>query len=161
MSISQCAACGAIVPQYDTVHTVSEGHGDRLLCTGCFNREMAHYTGLEDFGEVKFKPVHLTDANGIVHEFHFRSLLFGDKLSLEAFDSTSEEEPSGYRFQIIGDPLSDQFVLLGKLIEKMRRLLAIVHVRDGDLGLQIADETVGFVAIRRSGNLAQSKWLRG
>jgi hypothetical protein len=62
--------------------------------------------------------------------------------SLEAFDSTSEEEPSGYRFQIIGHPLSDQFVLLGKLIEKMRRLLAIVHVRDGDLGLQIADETV-------------------
>jgi len=82
MSISQCAACGAIVPQYDTVHTVSEGHGDRLLCTGCFNREMAHYPGLEDFGEVKFKPVHLTDANGTVHEFHFRSLLFGDKLSL-------------------------------------------------------------------------------
>src|SRR5260370_32498020 len=103
---------------------------------------MAHQTGLENFGEVKFEPVHLSDGNGTVHEFHFRSLLFGDKLSLEAFDSTSEEEPSGYRFQIIGDPLSDQFVLLGKLIEKIRRLLAVVHVRDSDLGLQIVDETV-------------------
>ena len=95
MSVSQCAACGAIVPHYDTVNTVSEGHGDRLLCTACFNREMAHHTGLDDFGEVKFKPVHLSDANGTVHEFHFRSLLFGDKLSLEAFDSKSEEEPPG------------------------------------------------------------------
>ena len=47
-----------------------------------------------------------------------------------------------YRFQIIGDPLSDQFVLLGKLIEKIRRLLAVVHIRDSDLGLQIVDETV-------------------
>ena len=103
---------------------------------------MAHHTGLDDFREVEFKPVHLPDANGTVHEFHFRSLLFGDKLSLEAFDSTSGEEPSGYRFQIVGDPLSDQFVLLGKLIEKMRRLLAIAHVRDSDLGLQIVDETV-------------------
>jgi hypothetical protein len=103
---------------------------------------MAHHTGLDNFGDVKFEPVHLSDANGTVHEFHFRSLLFGDKLSLEAFDSTSEEEPSGYRFQIIGDPRSDQFVLLGKLIEKMRRLLAVVHVRDSDLGLQIVDETV-------------------
>ena len=146
MSVSRCAACGAIVPHYDTVNTVSEGHGNRLLCTGCFNREMAHHNGLDDFGEVKFKPVHLTDANGTVHKFHFRSLLFGDKLSLEAFDSTSEEEPSGYRFQIIGDPLSDQFVLLGKLMEKMRRLLAVVHIRDSDLGLQIVDETERFHA---------------
>jgi hypothetical protein len=142
MSVNQCAACGAIVPQYDIVNAVSDGYDDRLLCTGCFNREMARRTGLDDFAEIRFKPVRLPDANGVVHEFHFRSLLFGDKLSLEAFDSTSEEEPSGYRFQIIGDPLSDQFVLLGKLIEKMRRLLAVVHVREGDLGLQIADETV-------------------
>jgi hypothetical protein len=142
MSTSQCAACGTIVPHYDTVHTVSEGHDDRLLCTACFNREMAHHTGLDDFCEVKFKPVHLTDANGIVREFHFRSLLFGDNLSLEAFDSASEEESSGYRFQIIGDPRSDQFVLLGKLIEKMRRLLTVVHITDSDLGLQMVDETV-------------------
>ncbi len=142
MSTSQCVACSANVPDYDTVNTVSEGHGDRLLCTACFNREMACYTGLGDFREVKFEPVHLSDANGTVHEFHFRSLLFGDKLSLEAFGSTSEEEPWGYRFQILGDPLSDQFVLLAKLIDKMRRLLAVVHLRDGDLGFQIADKTV-------------------
>jgi hypothetical protein len=47
MSLSQCAACGAIVPHYDTVNTVSEGYGDRLLCAGCFNREMAHQNGLD------------------------------------------------------------------------------------------------------------------
>ena len=54
----------------------------------------------------------------------------------------SEEGPTRYRVQILGDPLSDQFVVLGKLIEKTRRLLAVVHVGDGDLALQIADETV-------------------
>lgn len=114
----------------------------RLLCATCFNREMAQRTGLDDFSEVKFEPVRLTDANGIGHEFHFRSLLFGDKLSLEAFESMGEEEPSGFRFEIIGDPLSDQLTLLGELIEKMRRSLAIVHIKDSDLGLQIVDETV-------------------
>jgi hypothetical protein len=142
MFVSQCAACGAIVPQYDTVNTVSGGHGDRLLCTACFNREMAHHTGLDDFGEVKFKSVSLSDANDTVHEFHFQSLLLGEKLSLVAFDSASEEEPSGYCFQILGEPLSNQFVLLGKLIEKMRRMLPNTHVRDSDLGLQIVDKTV-------------------
>ena len=142
MSVSQCAACGAMVPQHNTIHTVSEGHRDRLLCTACFNLQMAHHMGLDDFGDVSFEPIQLSDGNGTVHEFHFRSLLLGGNLSIEAFDATSEEQPSGYRFQILGDPLSDQFVLLGKLIEKMRRLLAVVHVRDGDLGLQIVDETV-------------------
>jgi hypothetical protein len=142
MSINQCAACGAILSQYDTVHTASEEHGDRLLCTTCFNREMARYAGIDDFDAVKFEPVRLTDASGNVHDFHFRSLLLGDNLSLEAFDSASQEESSGYRFQILGDPLSDQFTLLGKLIEKMRRSLAVVHIRDSDLGLQIVDETV-------------------
>ncbi|OTP73785.1 hypothetical protein PAMC26510_18015 [Caballeronia sordidicola] len=43
---------------------------------------------------------------------------------------------------MLGDPLSDQFVLLGKLIEKMRRLLAVAHVRHGGLGLQIVNETI-------------------
>jgi hypothetical protein len=39
------------------------------------------------------------------------------------------------------DPLSDQFVLPGKLIEKMRRLLAVAHIRASDLGLQIVEQT--------------------
>ncbi|OXC71745.1 DUF7685 domain-containing protein [Caballeronia sordidicola] len=99
MYVIQCAACGAIVPQYDTVNTVSEGHGDRLLCTACFNQEMAHHTGLDDFGEVKFKPVHLSDANGTVHEFHFRSLLFGDKLSLEAFERPARKNHRDIAFR--------------------------------------------------------------
>ncbi|WP_433706651.1 DUF7686 domain-containing protein [Paraburkholderia sacchari] len=28
----------------------------------------------------------LADADGVAHEFHFRSLLLGDQLSLEAFE---------------------------------------------------------------------------
>ncbi|MFT4438702.1 hypothetical protein [Caballeronia sp. 15715] len=142
MSVSRCAACGTNMPQYDTVNTVNEGRSARLLCTACFNRQMAHHAGIDNFGSIKFEPVHLNDANGVVHEFHFRTLLFRDKLSLESFESTSDDKPSGYCFQIIGDPLADQFVLLGTLIEKMRRSLAVVHIRDTDLGLQIIDDTV-------------------
>jgi hypothetical protein len=142
MSVSQCTACKALVPQYDTIHAVSDEHCDRLLCTACFNREMAVHAGIEDFDEIKFESMHLSDASGNVHEFHFRSLLLGDKISLEAFDAIGEKQPSGYRFQILGDPHTDQFVLLGKLIEKMRRLLAVAHVRQGDLGLQIDNETI-------------------
>ncbi|WP_407670908.1 DUF7686 domain-containing protein [Paraburkholderia franconis] len=34
----------------------------------------------------------MPDADGVLHEFHFRSLLFGDQLSLEGFELTGNEE---------------------------------------------------------------------
>ncbi|CAN7777239.1 DUF7685 domain-containing protein [Caballeronia sp. LjRoot31] len=100
MSVSQCAACGTNVPPYETVNTTNEGLSGRLLCTACFNREMAHHAGIDNFGSIKFEPVHLNDASGVAHEFHFRTLLFGDKRSLESFESTSDDEPSGYRLAV-------------------------------------------------------------
>lgn len=142
MSINQCAACGAKLSHDETLHTATAEQVDRLLCSNCFNQEMARYASIDDFVAVKFEPVRLTDCSGNVHEFRFRSLLLGDNLSLEAYEAALLEESSGYRFQILGDPLSDQFTLLGKLIEKMRRSLAVVHIRDSDLGFQIVDETV-------------------
>ncbi|MEX3937264.1 hypothetical protein AB4Y32_36975 [Paraburkholderia phymatum] len=46
----------------------------------------------------------LADADGVVHELHFRSLLFGDQLSLEAFELASGEEDcagSVFSFSVI------------------------------------------------------------
>ena len=51
-------------------------------------------------------------------------------------------EPAGYQFQIIGDPKDDLLVLLGRLIEKIRRALSTKHLTDGNLGLQVADRVV-------------------
>ena len=62
-------------------------------------------------------------------------------VSLDAFELRNGE-PAGYYFQIIGDPEDDLLVLLGRLIEKMRRALSVQHLRDGDCGLQIADDGV-------------------
>jgi hypothetical protein len=142
MSINQCAACGANLSHDDTLHTASDEQGDRLLCANCFHREIARHIGIDEFDAVKFEPVRLTDCSGNVHEFRSRSFFLGDNLFLEAFDTSSQEQASGYRFQIPGNPLADRLTLLGKLIEKMRRYLAVVHIRDSDLGFQIVDETV-------------------
>jgi hypothetical protein len=80
----------------------------------------------------------MTNISGDVHEFHFRTRLMGADVSLEAFELL-DDHPSGYRFQVIGDPDHDLMVLLGKLIEKMRRALSIKHIENGELGLQIAE----------------------
>jgi hypothetical protein len=76
-----------------------------------------------------------------LHEFHFRTHLFGTGVALDAFE-LRDGEPAGYSFQVIGEPTEDLFALLGRLIAKMRRALSIRHLIDGEHGLQIADHQV-------------------
>jgi hypothetical protein len=137
----RCDACGQGTPGYDIVHYGSIERGYRRLCGRCFNTQMAKAAGLEGFEHANFEPVGLTDCKGELHEFHFRTHLFGTGVALDAFE-LRKGEPAGYSFQIIGDPEDDLMVLLGRLVEKMRRALLVKHLKDDDYGLQIADDRV-------------------
>src|SRR5208283_331177 len=90
---------------------------------------------------VKFEPVGLTDCAGEVHEFHFRTNLFGPGVAIDAFE-LRDGLPSGYQFQIIGNPEDDMLGLLGQLVQKIRRGLSTKHIVDSQHGLQIADHRV-------------------
>jgi len=138
---TRCAGCSQVVPSYDIVNVGSIEKGYRALCGKCFNTEMAKLDGLDRFEHVTFEPVRLADCTGETHEFHFRTHLFGAGIALDAFE-LRDGHPAGYQFQIIGDPQEDLLVLLGRLIEKMRRGLSIKHVRKDEFGLQIADHRV-------------------
>jgi len=134
----RCANCGQFTPGYDIVSYGSIEDGHRQLCNQCLNAEVAKSDGLGKFEHVRFDPVELADCTGEAHVFHFRTRLFGPGVALDAFE-LRDGHPGGYQFQIIGDPQEDLLVLLGRLIEKIRRALAVKHVKDGELGLQIAD----------------------
>jgi hypothetical protein len=73
--------------------------------------------------------------------FTFAPHLFGPGVALDAFEVRGGS-PGGYHFQIIGAPVDDQLVLLGRLIAKIRRALSVKHLVDGELGLQIGDSRV-------------------
>ena len=137
----RCARCDQSTPSYEIVNYGSMEHGYKQICNRCLNTEMAEAMGLAGFEHAKFQPVGLTDCTGEVHEFHFRTNLFGTGVALDAFE-LRDGLPSGYQFQIIGNPEDDLLVLLGQLVQKMRRALAIKHVVDGKFGLQIADHRV-------------------
>lgn len=134
----QCEACGQLAPSYDIINSGSLELGYRQICGRCFNEEAAKSDRLDGFEHVDLEPIRLSDCTGEVHEFHFRSRLFGPGIALDAFE-LSDGDPAGYQFQIIGDPNDDPLVLLGRLIEKMRRALSVKHVVEGAHGLQIAD----------------------
>jgi hypothetical protein len=110
----------------------AQGIAYRKLCSQCFNREVAETVGLEEFEHGRFDPVGLADCTGEVHTFHFRTHLFGMGIALDAFE-LRDGQPAGYRFQIIGNPEDDLLVLLGRLIEKIRRALSTKHLTDGEL----------------------------
>lgn len=130
-----------MVPAYDVVTRLDSEKGNRPLCSQCLNAEMAQEEGLDKFEHVQFDPVELTDSEGATHLFYFRTHLFGPGVSLNAFELRDGRE-AGYRFQVIGNPDDDLLVLLGRLIEKMRRALSLKHVENGEYGLEIADHQV-------------------
>ena len=142
-SRATCAECGIPTASYEAVEVTTDGGACRLLCSCCFNKEMAERAGLRRFEHPRFEPVRLHDADGVAHEFHFRTLLFGDdRLSLEAFELESDGDPGGFKVHVLGDPNGDPFALLAKLVGKMRRLVSMKHVRNDSAGLQIIDQTV-------------------
>jgi hypothetical protein len=137
----RCNGCGEIAPNYDIVNYGSIEKGYRQLCSQCFNAEIATSDGLDKFEHVRFDPVELADCKGEVHVFHFRTRLFGPGIALDAFE-LRDGHPAGYQFQVIGEPADDLLALLGRLIDKIRRALSLVHIGDGKFGLQIADHRV-------------------
>lgn len=143
MTGNTCVRCGARTPPQDVVSVDSPDGAFQLLCGRCFNTGMAQLAEVRGFEHPAFMPVRLADTDGVVHEFHFRSLLLGDQLSLEAFERASEAEGcAGFRFQLLGDPQSDPFELLGDLVQKIKRGLAVRDVAERSGRLEVTGTTV-------------------
>jgi hypothetical protein len=136
-----CEACRQLTAAHDVVNYGSIEGGYRQLCGRCFNAAAASRLGLTDFEYIGFEPVCMVDARGNNHEFHFRTRLFGPGLALEALE-LRDGCPGGYRFQAIGEPHDDAMALLGRLIARMRRALALNHLEDTRLGPQVNDRLV-------------------
>ena len=85
-----------------------------------------------DFQHVDFDPIVLQDLDGVSHNFEFRTHIFGENLSIEAFE-IQNGQLKGYQFSISGDAEDDMFNVFGKLFEKMRRALGRKHIEKGDL----------------------------
>ena len=143
MTSVPCEVCQEPRPHHDMVHYGSIEGGYRLLCSRCFNADMARRNGLEDFENFRTEPITISDGTGQTHEFHCRTRLLGDVVALDAFE-LENGDPAGYQFQVIGDCNEDRFRLLARMIQKMRRALSVQHVADkhDGHGLQIVDQTV-------------------
>ena len=140
MKTIACDRCGALVPLHDLTPFTTES-GATELCTLCFNADVAQRSGIDDFDNHPLDPIYITAADGVIHQFHLRTRLLGAIVTLEAYE-LKDDEPSGYQFQLVGEPDEDRFVQLGRLVERIRRTLATKYLEEGQGGLQIKDMEV-------------------
>lgn len=140
MNSIPCERCGKLAPRHDSVHYTTDA-GTLLLCTRCFNADVAERAGIENFDNHPLDPISITAADGVIHQFHFQTRLLGDMVTLEAFE-LKDGEPAGYQFQLIGEPGEDRFIQLGRLVERIRGSLATKYLEDGKYGLQVKDMEV-------------------
>lgn len=146
MSQDRCEQCAQPTAAYDAIHYGSVEGGYRLLCTRCFNAEVAKRNGMTDFENVRLEPIQMIDCAGDAHQFHFQMRLLGTRLVLDAFE-IQDGFRAGYEFRIIGNPGDDVLALLGRLVEKMRRAMAVRDLAINGSQFQIRDQTVrGFIS---------------
>ena len=137
----RCEECGKEVAGHESVSLSSSGGEARLLCWRCFNTETAEAMGLVGFRHVDFEPVRLTGSRGRQHEFHIRTRLMGPGVALDAYEVRSGA-PAGYEFHMMGEAEEDLFTMLGRLVEKIKRALAVKHVKRGRMGLEVVGQVV-------------------
>jgi hypothetical protein len=135
MNSSTCERCGKLAPGHDFTHYTTDAE-TLLLCTQCFNADVADRSGIENFDNHPLDPISITADDGVIHQFHFRTRLLGDIVTLEAFE-LKDGEPAGYQFQMIGEPDEDRFIQLGGLVARIRGTLATKYLEDGSYGLQV------------------------
>jgi hypothetical protein len=88
--------------------------------------------------ETALESIALSDCEGAVH---FQVRILGDPVSVEAFE-LDDGVPAGYQFQQLGDPGDELLEIVGRLIQKVRRTLAVKHITYGSFGLSIIDQCV-------------------
>ena len=137
----QCEGCGERTPSHDIITYGSMDRSHRELCSRCFNAEVARLNGLEGFEDFRFEPISLVDCAGETHQFHFRTRLLGHIVALDAFE-LRDGCPSGYQCEMVSDPEDDLLGLLGRLVEKLRRMLSVKHLTGEGSESEIAEQTV-------------------
>jgi hypothetical protein len=142
MTTTKCEECNETVESYDIINYGSMDTGYRKICTRCFNADVAKRHGLVSFENLRLDPIGIVDCSGETHQFHFRTRLLGPMVVLEAFE-LRDGNPGGYEFEVIGEPADDLFMLLKRMIERIRRTLSVKHIEEDERhGLQIKDMTV-------------------
>jgi hypothetical protein len=134
---NRCEECGKeILRGYEGVHFGESADSPaRLLCIGCYNREMAARAGIY-FQHPNFSSVELADAEGNKHLFYFATRLLGDQVAIEAYDENADP---GYQFNVLGRHEEVQR-LFYKLKGRIQRTLTLHHIVEEDSRLTVSDD---------------------
>lgn len=102
--------------------------GRGFHCGRCAAEALAEFTGAE-FQYLEVAPITMTNAAGRRCVFHFQYLTTGPMPCLQAFELENGVR-SGYEAAVVAQPGELNASLVGRLLSKLRRLLARNDVED-------------------------------
>lgn len=128
MKHEQCSRCSRSVPAYDLSHISSDGKNLGTACGRCWAEMLSEKWGTP-VGAVEIDPISMTDLVGKSHTFHFR---FDPAYRVVRAFELENDVPGGYQFAVRpddDDPEEPVVSLLGRLIARMRRALALPQIQ--------------------------------
>ena len=125
----KCSNCGCGASHYDGVYLQDE-YASNFHCSKCYNESIAKLFGFK-YNHLPFHPIDIADTDGIEHNFHFQTRLFGENVNIRALE-IKDSEPKGYEFSIHGNVQDDLFLLFKKLVEHIRQELNRKHIEPDD-----------------------------
>ena len=147
MAEEQCVRCfrgtavslGIFLSEGDT--PVLGGRG--FHCGRCAAEALAELSG-EGLHYVEVEPIAMTNAAGRRCLFHFQYLTTGPMPILRAFE-LHDGIRSGYETAVMAQPDESSASLIGRLLDRIRRLLARIDVEDAPeltLGLAMTSSEI-------------------
>lgn len=125
-----CCSCKQNFPGYEGVYLTIENKQD-YYCDKCYNQKIANMYNIE-FQNISFHPVTFHDSHGIEHTSYISTRIYGTNVALEAYE-LENDQPSGYKFTVMGDIEYDLFALFTKLVDRIQRQLSIKHIEHSKL----------------------------
>ncbi len=89
-----------------------------------------------DFDNTPLQPIVVADADEVPRTFEIRSMLVPTGHAMIA-EETPRSERGGYRFEVLGDLEADAWELFQRLLETMRREMAVRHIEPAEHGWRL------------------------
>lgn len=152
MAEERCVRCNKSVSTslgiFLSAHDTTELGGCGFHCGRCAAEAVAEVTG-KKFHYVDIEPITLVNAAGRRCLFHFQYLTNGPTPSLQAVEF-QDGVAHGYEAAVLAEPGESSVSLIGRLLDKLHRLLArsdVVEAPELTLGLSMTSSEIrGLIA---------------
>lgn len=126
MGSSKCQRCGHNILAYEKGVHLQSKPVEELLCTDCFNNEMAVICDVQ-LEDIETRIINIQGRGRKKHTFYISRMVFPMGISLEAIE-IQNGEARGYKTSVKGSLDCDQSELIEELMKKIKKVVSKKYI---------------------------------